>query len=54
MSQENSKEPLPVTTAREVLDFLVKSGRINYSKPDNVYFYWADNGDMILLNFNLD
>lgn len=53
MSQDES-EPTPVTTAREVLDFLVRSGRINYSKPDNVYFYWADNGDIVFLNFNLD
>lgn len=54
MSEESSKDPLPVTTAREVLDFLVKAGRINYSKYDNVYFYWADNGNLVYLNFNLD
>jgi hypothetical protein len=52
-SQENKDNEKPVATAKEVLDFLVKAGHINYSKPDNVYFYWKD-GDLIFLNFRLE
>jgi hypothetical protein len=53
MSVQDNNENTPVTTAREVLDFLVKAGQINYSKPDNVYFYWKD-GNLMVLNFKLD
>lgn len=53
MVENNNDGSIPITTAKDVLDFLVKKGVINYSSYDKTYFYWK-NGDIFYLNFRLD
>jgi hypothetical protein len=50
---KNDDSSRPVATAKEVLDFLVKKGIINYSSYDKVYFYWQ-NESTVYLDFKLE